>query len=77
MKVVVCGDTADASHNAPLAMDCDVLVHEATNAFLSGNFYSKISSRLSGNFLLFRHGALFLVLQDPAKHLISEPSGCN
>ena len=36
--VVICGDTADASALAPLVGPggCDVLVHEATNAFLPG-----------------------------------------
>ena len=33
-QVVICGDTADASALGPLARDCDVLVHEATNAYL-------------------------------------------
>jgi ribonuclease Z len=35
-KVVICGDTADSRAIAGLAQGADVLVHEATNAFLSG-----------------------------------------
>lgn len=35
-KVVICGDTADSRAIAGLAEGADVLVHEATNAFLSG-----------------------------------------
>lgn len=35
-KVVICGDTADARAIAGLAEGADVLVHESTNAFLSG-----------------------------------------
>lgn len=33
-KVVICGDTADARALTNLAMDADVVVHEATNAYL-------------------------------------------
>ena len=35
-KVVVCGDTADSRAISALAQGADVLIHEATNAFLSG-----------------------------------------
>jgi len=35
-KVVVCGDTADSRAISSLAQGADVLIHEATNAFLSG-----------------------------------------
>jgi ribonuclease Z len=35
-KVVICGDTASCRSLVNLAKDCDVLVHEATNAYLAG-----------------------------------------
>lgn len=35
-KVVICGDTADSSALSKLAQNADVLVHEATNAYLQG-----------------------------------------
>ena len=35
-KIVVCGDTADSRAIASLAHGADVLIHEATNTFLSG-----------------------------------------
>jgi len=35
-KIVICGDTADARAISGLAQGADVLIHEATNAFLSG-----------------------------------------
>ena len=35
-KIAICGDTADCRAIAGLAQGADVLVHEATNAFLSG-----------------------------------------
>ena len=35
-KIVICGDTASSRALMNLAMDCDVLVHEATNAYLPG-----------------------------------------
>lgn len=35
-KVVICGDTADARALDRLAMNADVVVHEATNTFLAG-----------------------------------------
>lgn len=35
-KVVVCGDTSDARALAGVAKGADVLIHESTNAFLSG-----------------------------------------
>jgi ribonuclease Z len=33
-KVAICGDTSNAGGLAQIARDCDVLVHESTNAFL-------------------------------------------
>lgn len=35
-KVVVCGDTADASALRKLASNADIVIHEATNAYLPG-----------------------------------------
>jgi ribonuclease Z len=35
-KIVICGDTADSGAISSLAQGADVLIHEATNAFLSG-----------------------------------------
>lgn len=35
-KVVICGDTADARALTELAQGADVLIHEATNTYLSG-----------------------------------------
>ena len=35
-KVVICGDTADSRAISALAKGADVLIHEATNAFLGG-----------------------------------------
>lgn len=35
-KIVICGDTADSRAMSGLAQDADVVIHEATNAFLSG-----------------------------------------
>ena len=35
-KVVICGDTADARALEGIAMNADVVVHEATNTFLAG-----------------------------------------
>jgi ribonuclease Z len=43
-KVVICGDTSDARAITKLAMDADVVVHEATNAFL--DFLDKDSDNL-------------------------------
>jgi len=35
-KIVICGDTANARAITGLAMDADVVIHEATNSYLSG-----------------------------------------
>ena len=35
-KVAICGDTSDASLLAPLAAGADVVIHEATNAYIPG-----------------------------------------
>lgn len=46
-KVVVLGDTSDASQIREIAMDPSVLVHEATHAYIPF-LSSKVSSTLSG-----------------------------
>lgn len=45
-KIIVCGDTCDASSLKGLAMDADVVIHEATNTYLQG-IDSKESSATS------------------------------
>jgi ribonuclease Z len=58
-KVVICGDTADARALTNLAMNADVVVHEATNAYL--DFLDKDSANLVG------------VMRDSASHGHSTP----
>jgi ribonuclease Z len=58
-KVVICGDTADARALTNLAMNADVVVHEATNAYL--DFLDKDSADMVS------------VMRDSASHGHSTP----
>jgi len=41
-KVVILGDTSDASAMVPLAMDASALVHESTNAYIPRHLSAKV-----------------------------------
>lgn len=62
-KVVIMGDTCTGEHIAPLAKDCDVLIHEATNAFFRG----------TGEGRNERHSNYYQLERDTLKHGHSTP----
>mmetsp|Transcript_16464 Transcript_16464/g.23902 ORF Transcript_16464/g.23902 Transcript_16464/m.23902 type:complete len:641 (-) Transcript_16464:34-1956(-) len=53
-KIAICGDTSDARALAGLAQDADVLIHEATNAYLPGT--DKDTNMKSVTYEAMRHG---------------------
>ena len=58
------GDTCTGEHIAPLARDCDVLIHESTNAFFRG---------AGGEGRNERHGNYYQLERDTLKHGHSTP----
>ncbi len=62
-KVVIMGDTCTGEHIAPLAKDCDVLIHEATNAFFRAGSDGRNE----------RHSNYYQLERDTLKHGHSTP----
>jgi ribonuclease Z len=54
-KVVICGDTSDSSSLLEFGKDCDVLIHEATNAFLP-SFDAKVNTYMDLTRDTIKHG---------------------
>lgn len=53
-KVVICGDTNDATALEGLAQGCDILIHEATNAYFPEMEVGKTYRDIQAD--AFRHG---------------------
>ena len=77
-RIVVLGDTCDSTDIAPLAQDCDVLVHEATHATrleAQSRLFGHSTPRMAGRFARSVGARTLALTHYSARYADSSPSG--